>query len=357
MLEKLADIEKNYEKLSSQVIDPDVIADSSRWQGLMKEHAHLEGIVKMYREYVDVLDGIEGAKEIIGEGVDSEMEEMAYAEIKELEEEQEKLEEELKLALIPRDPNDHRNVIVEIRAGAGGDEAALFAGVLYRMYNRFAESQGWQTELMSESSTGIGGFKEVVFMIKGDGAYSKLKYESGVHRVQRVPETESSGRIHTSTVTVAVLPEAEDVDIEINQNDLKIDTFRASGSGGQHVNTTDSAVRITHEPTGIVVSVQDESSQHRNRDKAMRILKTRVYDKILSDQEAEMAAERKGQVGTGDRSERIRTYNYPQGRITDHRINETLHQLENFVDGDLGEMIELLAVADQSEKLSHLNEN
>lgn len=353
MLDKLASIEERFEELSKEVIDPEVIADSEKWQKLMIEHAGLEEIVNKYREYKDVLDQLEGAKEMQREKLDPDMDEMVKEEIKELEPEVTRLEDELKILLIPKDPNDHKNVIVEIRAGAGGDEAALFAGTLYRMYARYAERQGWVVELMDSNEIGIGGFKEVIFMIKGKGAYSRLKYESGVHRVQRVPETESSGRIHTSTATVAVLPEAEDVDLDINMNELKIDTFRASGAGGQHVNTTDSAIRITHIPTGLVVSCQDEKSQHKNKDKALKILKTRLYDQMLSEQNAEIAEERRGQVGTGDRSERIRTYNFPQGRVTDHRINKTQHRIEDFIDGDIDEMIDALTASDQAAKLSH----
>lgn len=353
MLDKLAAIEERFLDLSKEVIDPEIIADSERWQKLMIEHAGLEEIVNKYREYKGALEDLEGAKEMQREKLDPDMDEMVKEEIKELEPEVVRLEDELKILLIPKDPNDHKNVIVEIRAGAGGDEAALFSGVLYRMYSRYAERRGWGVELMDSNEIGIGGFKEVIFMIKGKGAYSRLKYESGVHRVQRVPETESSGRIHTSTSTVAVLPEAEDVDMVVNMNDLKIDTFRASGAGGQHVNTTDSAIRITHIPTGLVVSCQDEKSQHKNKDKALKILKTRLYDKMLSDQEEEIAAERRVQVGTGDRSERIRTYNFPQGRVTDHRINKTLHRLEDFVDGDIDEMLESLIASDQAKKLSH----
>ena len=291
---------------------------------------------------------------MLQEKLDDDMNELVKEEIKELEENIASIEEELKVLLIPKDPNDHKNVIVEIRAGAGGDEAALFAGDLFRMYTRFAERNNWKVEVMSTNEIGIGGYKEVIFMIKGKGAYSKLKFESGVHRVQRVPETEAGGRIHTSTATVAVLPEAEDVDVEINESDLKIDIYRSSGAGGQHVNTTDSAVRITHLPTGIVVSCQDERSQIKNREKAMKILKTRLYDKMLSEQAAEIAEARKSQVGTGDRSERIRTYNFPQGRVTDHRVNLTLHKLNDILDGDIDEIIETLITTDQAEKLKEM---
>ena len=320
----------------------------------MKEHAEIEPIVMKYREYKKYLEELEGAKEMLQEKLDDDMNELVKEEIKELEENIASIEEELKVLLIPKDPNDHKNVIVEIRAGAGGDEAALFAGDLFRMYTRFAERNNWKVEVMSTNEIGIGGYKEVIFMIKGKGAYSKLKFESGVHRVQRVPETEAGGRIHTSTATVAVLPEAEDVDVEINESDLKIDIYRSSGAGGQHVNTTDSAVRITHLPTGIVVSCQDERSQIKNREKAMKILKTRLYDKMLSEQAAEIAEARKSQVGTGDRSERIRTYNFPQGRVTDHRVNLTLHKLNDILDGDIDEIIETLITTDQAEKLKEM---
>lgn len=351
MIDKLVSIEERYEELGKEVIDPEVISDSERWQKLMIEHAEIEEIVFKYREFVQTRESLEEAEEMMRTKLDDDMREMVKDEVKDLTESLEAIEEEIRILLIPTDPNDHKNVIVEIRGGAGGDEASLFAGVLFRMYSRYAERNRWKTEIMSTNEIGIGGFKEVIFMIKGKGAYSRLKYESGVHRVQRVPETESSGRIHTSTATVAVLPEAEDVDIDIQANDLKIDTYRASGAGGQHVNTTDSAIRITHIPTGLVVSCQDEKSQTKNKDRAMKILKTRLYDKMLSDQEAEIAKDRKGQVGTGDRSERIRTYNFPQGRVTDHRINLTLHKLGNFVDGDLDEMIDALITSDQAEKL------
>lgn len=351
MIDKLASIEERYEELNKEVIDPEVISNSEKWQKLMIEHADIESIVFKYREYIQTRSELEDAQEMLREKLEDDMHELVKEEIKELEEHLSNVDEELRVLLIPTDPNDHKNVIVEIRGGAGGDEAALFSGVLYRMYSRYAERKGWKTEIMSTNEIGIGGFKEVIFMIKGKGAYSRLKYESGVHRVQRVPETESSGRIHTSTSTVAVLPEAEDVDIDLHANELKIDTYRASGAGGQHVNTTDSAIRITHIPTGLVVSCQDEKSQTKNKAQAMKILKTRLYDKMQSDQAAEIAEERKIQVGTGDRSERIRTYNFPQGRVTDHRINVTLHKLGNFVDGDLDEMIDALITSDQAKKL------
>ncbi len=354
MLDKLAFLENKYKELSEKIIDPEVISNMDEWTKLMKENAEIEPIVMKYREYIKATESLSDDKEMLKEKLDDEMRELVKEEIKELEETVAKLEEELKILLIPKDPNDHKNVIVEIRGGAGGDEAALFSGTLFRMYSMYAERQGWKIEIMSSNEIGIGGFKEIIFMIKGKGAYSRLKYESGVHRVQRVPTTESSGRIHTSTSTVAVLPEAEDIDIEINPSEIRVDVFRSSGNGGQSVNTTDSAVRITHIPTGIVISCQDEKSQLKNRDKAMKILKTRLYDKMMSEQTAEIAQERKGQVGTGDRSERIRTYNFPQGRVTDHRINMTLYKLEAFLDGDIDEMIDGLITTDQAEKLQHV---
>ena len=354
MLDKLSFLENKYKELSQKIIDPEIINNIEEWQKLVKEHAEVEPIVFKYREYTKAQKILEEDKEMLKEKLDDEMKELLKSEVAEYEELIEKLEEELKILLFRKEPNEHKNVIVEIRAGAGGDEAGLFAGDLFRMYSMYAESKGWKTEIMSTSGQGIGGFKEVIFMINGKGAYSRLKYESGVHRVQRVPTTESSGRIHTSTATVAVLPEAEDIDVEINPNDIRIDVFRSSGNGGQSVNTTDSAVRITHLPTGMVVSCQDEKSQHKNRDKAMKILKTRLYDKIQSEQHNEIAEERRSQVGTGDRSERIRTYNFPQGRVTDHRINVTTHRLENFLDGDIDEMIDSLITSDQAEKLKHV---
>lgn len=354
MLDKLSFIEEKYEELSKKIIDPEVIANTMEWQKLAKEHAEIEPIVMKYREYTKVKKTLEEDKEILKEKLDDEMRELLKEEVAENEAKLQQIEQELKILLIPKDPNDEKNVIVEIRAGAGGDEAGLFAGDLFRMYSRYAERKGWKVELMSSNPQGVGGFKEVIFMIKGKGAYSRLKYESGVHRVQRVPITESSGRIHTSTATVAVLPEAEDIDIEINPNDIRIDVFRASGHGGQHVNTTDSAVRITHLPTGLVVSCQDEKSQLKNKEKALKILKSRLYDLKLREQQDEIAEARRSQVGSGDRSERIRTYNFPQGRITDHRINKTIHQLEDFLDGDLDEMIDTLITADQAEKLKHV---
>ena len=355
MLEKLNFLEEKYKELSEKIIDVEVMNNRSEWQKLAKEHGEIEPIVMKYREYIETTKRLEEDKEMLNEKLDDDMRELVKEEINELQEEVEKNEEELRVLLLPKDPNDDKNVIVEIRAGAGGDEAGLFAGNLFRMYSRYAERHNWKIELMNSNDQGIGGFKEVIFMIKGKGAYSRLKYESGVHRVQRVPATEANGRIHTSTATVAVLPEAEDVDIEINQNDIRVDVFRSSGNGGQSVNTTDSAVRITHIPTGMVISCQDEKSQLKNKDKAMKILKARLYDKMITEQNAEIAEERRSQVGSGDRSERIRTYNFPQGRVSDHRINMTLYRLESFLDGDIDEMIDALITSDQAEKLKQLD--
>ena len=354
MLEKLDFLEDKYKELNKKISDPKIINQSRKWQKLVKEHAHLEPIVQKYREFKKVSESLEEDREMLREKLDDDFKEMLKEEVKELNEQEEKLREELKFLLIPKDPNDQKNVIVEIRAGVGGDEAGLFAGDLFRMYTRYSERQGWKNEIMSISDQGIGGYKEVIFMIKGEGAYSKLKYESGVHRVQRVPDTESSGRIHTSSATVAVLPEVDDIDIEIDMNDIRVDVFRSSGNGGQSVNTTDSAVRLTHEPSGLVVSCQDEKSQHKNKDKALRILKARLYDKYQQEQDDEQAESRKSQVGSGDRSERIRTYNFPQGRVSDHRINLTLYKLDAFLDGDLDEMIDALTTSDQTEKLKKI---
>lgn len=351
MLDKLESIEEKYEDLSHKISDPEVIAEQSVWQKLMKEHASLEPIVEKFREYKSILKGIEDSKEMLMDKSDKDFEEMVRLELEELQEKQEKLGEELKILLLPTDPNDEKNVIVEIRGAAGGEEAALFAGDLLRMYMRYAERMGWKVEMLSSNPTDIGGYKEVIFEIDGKGAYSRLKYESGAHRVQRIPTTEAGGRIHTSTSTVAVLPEAEDVDVEINMNDLRIDVFRSSGHGGQSVNTTDSAVRVTHLPTGFVVSCQDEKSQLKNKEKAIKILKSRLLDLETERHNAEIANDRKSQVGTGDRSERIRTYNFPQGRVTDHRIGMTLYQLDSYMDGDLDEMIDALRTNAQAEKL------
>ena len=357
MLERLNFIENKYEELSIKISDPSVMADQKEWQKLCKEHAELEILVMKYREYKKAQDELESAKEMLKDETDRDMREMAQEEIKELTTLIEERENELKILLLPKDPNDDKNVFVEIRGGAGGDEAALFASNLTRMYTRYAERKGWKIETISINATDIGGIKEIVFMIRGAGAYSKLKYESGVHRVQRVPDTESSGRIHTSTATVAVLPEVDDVEVEINQNDIRIDVFRASGHGGQCVNTTDSAVRITHLPTGLVVSCQDEKSQLKNKEKAMKVLKSRLFERAEAERHASIAEDRKSQVGTGDRSERIRTYNYPQGRVTDHRIGVTLYKLDSFLDGDIDDIIDALITTEQAEKMKAIGNN
>ena len=354
LLDKLAFIENKYDELSVKISDPSIMANQNEWRKLCKEHAELEIIVNAYREYKKVIEDLEADKEMIQEETDKEMKEMLQEEISDLTEKEKELDNKIQILLLPKDPNDEKNVFVEIRGGAGGEEAALFASNLFRMYTRYAENNRWAVEVMSLNETDLGGIKEVVFMIKGSGAYSKLKYESGVHRVQIVPDTESSGRIHTSTATVAVLPEVDDVDIEINEKDLKIDVFRASGNGGQCVNTTDSAVRMTHIPTGLVVSCQDEKSQLKNKEKALKILRARLYEQAEAERAAGIAEDRKSQVGTGDRSERIRTYNYPQGRVTDHRIGLTLYKLESFLDGDLDEVINALITADQAEKMKKM---
>ena len=354
LLDKLAFIENKYDELSVKISDPSIMANQNEWRKLCKEHAELEIIVNAYRNYKQVTEDLEANKEMLAEENDKEMRETLQEEISDLTAREEELEREIQILLLPKDPNDDKNVFVEIRGGAGGDEAALFAANLFRMYTRYAENNRWTVELMSANETDIGGFKEVVFMIKGNGAYSKLKYESGVHRVQRVPDTESSGRIHTSTATVAVLPEVDDVEIEINEKDLKIDVFRASGNGGQCVNTTDSAVRMTHLPTGLVVSCQDEKSQLKNKEKALKILRARLYEQAEAERNAGIAEDRKSQVGTGDRSERIRTYNYPQGRVTDHRIGLTLYKLEAFLNGDIDEVVNALITADQAEKMKQM---
>ncbi|SHK64307.1 peptide chain release factor 1 [Clostridium cavendishii DSM 21758] len=351
ILDRLQFIENKYDEISVKISDPSIMANQNEWRKLCKEHADLEIMVNKYREYTGVRDEIEANKEMLQVETDRDMKDMIQEDLKDLSAREIELEKELQILLLPKDPNDDKNVFVEIRGGAGGDEAALFAYNLFRMYTRYAETQRWKVELMSLNETDIGGFKEVVFMIKGDGAYSKLKYESGVHRVQRVPDTESSGRIHTSTATVAVLPEVDDVEIEINDKDIRIDVFRASGNGGQCVNTTDSAVRITHIPSGLVVSCQDEKSQLKNKEKAMKILRSRLYEQAEAERAAGIAEDRKSQVGSGDRSERIRTYNYPQGRVTDHRIGLTLYKLETFMNGDITEMINALITEDQAEKM------
>jgi peptide chain release factor 1 len=351
LLEKLQALEERYIHLEGLLSNPEAMNDMATWQKNTKTHAKLTEIVTKYREYKACLKTIEDTLELLREKLDDEMHALAQAELDGAKADKERLEAELRILLLPRDPNDDKNVIMEIRGGAGGEEAALFAGDLFRMYSRYAESQGWRVEMLDSNPTDLGGFKEVVFSIDGAGAYSRLKFESGVHRVQRVPDTESSGRIHTSTVTVAVLPEAEDVDVQINQNDLRIDTYCASGAGGQHVNKTESAVRITHLPTGVVVQCQDEKSQLKNKEQAMRVLRAKVLEIAQESQRAETAQNRKSQVGTGDRSERIRTYNFPQGRMTDHRIGLTLHKLDFIMNGDLTETIDALTAADQAERL------
>ena len=348
MFQKLDSVEKRYEDLTKKISDPEIISKQDEWKNYMKEHAEIEPIVEKYREYKKVKQAIEDAKEMME---DPEMKELAEVELLDNKEKLPKIEEELKILLIPKDPDDDKDVICEIRAGAGGEEAALFAGTLFRMYSMYAERKHWKLEIVNENETGIGGYKEISFMISGKGAYSRLKFESGVHRVQRVPETEANGRIHTSTATVAVLPVVEDVEIEINPSDIKMEVFRASGAGGQHVNKTSSAVRLIHEPTGIVVECQTERSQFQNREYAMKMLKTKLYDMEKQKQDSEVRNARKSQVGSGDRSEKIRTYNYPQGRITDHRIGMSIYQMENFLNGDLDEMIDNLIAADRAEKL------
>lgn len=352
MFDKLDFILEKYEELSLKVSDPDVINNQKLWQKHIKEMGEMEPIVNKYREYKKAKEAVVEAKEMLDSG-DEELRELAKMEIAEYEEQLPQLEEQLKILLLPKDPNDDKNVILEVRAGTGGEEAALFAQDLLRMYLRYAERRGWKAEIMDANDTGIGGIKEASVLIKGKGAYSRLKYESGTHRVQRVPETESSGRIHTSAATVAVLPEVDDVEVEINPNDVRVDVYRSSGNGGQCVNTTDSAVRLTHIPTGLVVTCQDEKSQIKNKDKAFKVLRSRLYDMKLQEQNDEISAERRSQVGSGDRSERIRTYNFPQGRITDHRIGMTIYKLDSFLDGDIDEIIDGLITSDQAEKMKN----
>ena len=348
MIQKLDAVEKRYIELTEKISDPEVIANQSEWRNLMKEHAEIEPIVEKYREYKKVKQNMEEAKEMMNE---PDLKELAEAEMLEAKEKLPGLEEEIKFLLLPKDKDDDKNVICEIRGGAGGEEAALFAGTLFRMYSMYAERKHWKLEVLNENETELGGYKEISFMITGKGAYSRLKFESGVHRVQRVPDTEASGRIHTSTATVAVLPVVEDVEIDINPSDIKMEVFRSSGAGGQHINKTSSAVRLIHEPTGIVVECQTERSQFQNKDNAMKMLKTKLYDMEKQKQDSEIANSRKSQVGSGDRSEKIRTYNYPQGRITDHRIGFSIYQMEDFLNGNLDEMIDNLITADRAEKL------
>lgn len=357
MFDNLANTEKKFLELEKSMANPEVLSDMQKFQKINKEYNELKPVVEKYRQIKSSESTISENKELLNETKDDEMIQMLKDQISEEEKNLEKYNQEMKILLIPKDPNDQKNVFVEIRAGAGGDEAGLFAGDLYRMYHMYADSQHFKTEEIEYQSQGVGGIKEAVFMVKGNGAYSKLKYESGVHRVQRVPETESGGRIHTSTATVAVLPEADDVDIDIDPNDLRIDVYRSSGHGGQSVNTTDSAVRITHNPTGLVVSCQDEKSQLKNKDKAMKVLRSRLLELEEEKRQKEISDDRKSQVGTGDRSERIRTYNFPQGRITDHRISKTIYQLQDFLDGNIEEMIDSLISYDQTKKLEKIGEN
>ena len=348
MFDNLDAVEKNYEELTKKISDPEVISNQNEWRKMMKEQSDLEPIVQKYREYKNVQKELEEAKEMLN---DKELKELAEEEMLAAKEKLPVLEEELKMLLIPKDPDDEKNVICEIRAGAGGDEAALFAGTLFRMYSMYCDRKHWKLEVLNENPTELGGYKEISFMIKGKGAYSRLKFESGVHRVQRVPETEASGRIHTSTATVAVLPEVEDVDVEINPADIRMEVFRASGAGGQHVNKTSSAVRLIHIPTGMVAECQTERSQVQNRDYAMKLLRSRLYEKEKTERDSELENQRRSQIGNADRSEKIRTYNYPQGRITDHRIGVSIYQMDNFLNGDLDDMIDNLIAADTAEKL------
>jgi len=357
MFDKLEDTERRYEELQAELSEPTVTNDTVRFRKLMKEQNDLSEVVNAYREYKQAKQNIEDSLTMLDTESDEELRELAKEELAQGKLDVERLEQQLKILLLPKDPNDEKNVIVEIRAGAGGDEAALFAAELFRMYQKYAETQRWKVDMMNLNESGIGGCKEVIFMIEGNGAYSKLKYESGVHRVQRIPVTESGGRIHTSTATVAIMPEAEEVDVQLDLNDCRFDVFRSSGNGGQCVNTTDSAVRLTHIPTGIVISCQDEKSQLKNRDKALKVLRSRLYEMELEKAHDAEAAARKSQVGTGDRSEKIRTYNFPQGRLTDHRIGLTIYKLEKVMDGDIQEIIDACIAADQAIRLSNLDEN
>ena len=357
MIDKLTEVKRRYEEINQLLMQPDVISDNSRYPKLMKEYKNLTPIVEKFREYEKASANYQEAQMMLDEGgLDPDFKEMVLLQYEESKEEMSRTEQELKILLLPKDENDDRSVIIEIRGGAGGEEAALFAYNLYRMYNMYADTKGWKTEILSANETELGGFKEVSFSIEGEGVYSRFKFESGVHRVQRVPDTEAQGRIHTSTVTVAVMLEVDDVEVDINPNDLRIDTFRSSGAGGQHINKTSSAIRVTHIPTGLVVECQDERSQHKNKDKALRVLRSRLYDIEKAKQDARVARERKSQVGTGDRSERIRTYNYPQSRLTDHRIGLTIYRLEQVLNGDLDEVIDALVTADQAEKLKESSE-
>ncbi|GIP35533.1 peptide chain release factor 1 [Paenibacillus sp. J2TS4] len=351
MIDRLQSLADRYEKLSELLCDPDVTSDTKKLREYSKEQSDLQEAYEAYTEYKTVVDQLAGAKAMQNEKLDDEMRDLVKMEIEELEERKEQLEEQIKILMLPKDPNDEKNVIVEIRGAAGGDEAALFAADLYRMYTRYADVQGWKTEILEASLNDLGGFKEVIFMVVGKGAYSKLKYESGAHRVQRIPVTESGGRIHTSTSTVVVIPEAEDVEVEIKESDIRVDTFCSSGAGGQSVNTTKSAVRVTHLPTGIVATCQDGKSQNSNKEKALQVLRARIYDMYLQEEQQKYDSERKTKIGTGDRSERIRTYNYPQSRVTDHRIGLTVHRLESVMDGELEEFISALTVATQAEQL------
>lgn len=357
MLEKLKLTEEKYNDIAEKLMNPDIISDTKAYASYMKEYKNLTPIVEKYREYCKILSDKTDAEELLADkSTDGEMKELAEAELVEAKAKLEEISEELKIMLLPKDPNDDKNVIIEIRGGAGGEEAALFANSLYRMYSMYAESKRWKIEILNINGTELGGIKEISFNIIGEGAYSRFKYESGVHRVQRVPETESQGRVHTSTVTVAVLVEADEVELEINPTDLKIDVFRASGAGGQHINKTESAVRITHLPTGVVVECQDERSQYKNKDRAMKILRSRLYEAMLEEQNEKIASERRSQVGTGNRSERIRTYNFPESRLTDHRIGLTIYRLESILNGNLDEVIDALATADAAAKLSARDE-
>ncbi|KAB8127173.1 peptide chain release factor 1 [Gracilibacillus oryzae] len=356
MLDRLESLEARYDKLNELLSDPEVINDSKKLREYSKEQSDLQDVITAYREYKDVTAQLDDAKEMLEDDLDDEMREMTKMEITELSEQKEELEAKLKVLLLPKDPNDDKNVIMEVRGAAGGDEAAVFAGDLFRMYSRYAESEGWKIDIMDSNSTGVGGYKEIVFMINGNGAYSKLKFENGAHRVQRVPETESGGRIHTSTATVVVMPEAEEVEVDIHEKDIRVDTFASSGPGGQSVNTTMSAVRLTHMPTGTVVSIQDEKSQIKNKEKAMKVLRARIYDKFQQEAQAEYDQTRKSAVGTGDRSERIRTYNFPQNRVTDHRIGLTIQKLDQILEGKLAEVIDALIIEEQAHKMEQIGE-